>query len=319
MLFGITFQEAIVLGVLVFVFLLIFYLLKGRQEKEYLKRLKGETSVKEFKEEKKDSGKEIYMFSTQKKGFFGKLSHIFSTESTKDWADKYTTLFEQAGFSTINAPILYILVKVFFVMVFILLFILANMHVPFIFTQENIVKTLMLIVFVIVGFRFFDYFLDWRIQKRYQKIKRDLTSALDLLAICTNAGLSLERAFEQVAEEVGIFNAELGREFAITAAELSILPDRRKALSNLRKRVDTPLVNGMVTTLIQSEQQGTSISDTLRTLSVSFTKEKVLEIETKAARLPAILAVPLVLLILPSLFVVILGPGAIQIMDTFNL
>ena len=154
------------------------------------------------------------------------------------------------------------------------------------------------------------------ISKRYKKIKKDLSSALDLLVICTNAGLSIDKGFEQVAQEIGKYNTELAKEFAMTSIELNILPDRRSALQNLAKRVDIPLIRGLATTLVQSEEQGTSVSQTLLVLAEEFRERTLLDAETKAARLPALLALPVVLFTLPSLLMVIIGPAIIKLINT---
>ncbi|KAB2836537.1 MAG: type II secretion system F family protein, partial [Caedimonadaceae bacterium] len=158
-------------------------------------------------------------------------------------------------------------------------------------------------------------YLSMRINRRYGEIKKDIPVALDLLILTTNAGLGLDRAFELVAEEISYTNVELGRELVMTSTELSIIPDRRQALKNLAERVDLDLVKEMTTTLIQSEEQGTPISQTLKILSEEFLKKRVLKVEEKASRLPVLLTIPLIVLILPSLFIVLMSPAIIQVFE----
>jgi tight adherence protein C len=89
------------------------------------------------------------------------------------------------------------------------------------------------------------------------------------------------------------------------------------AFENLATRVDLEAVRGVVTTMIQTEKYGTPLASALRVLSAEFRNERMMRAEEKAARLPAIMTVPLILFILPTLFVVILGPAACAISDSF--
>jgi tight adherence protein C len=151
--------------------------------------------------------------------------------------------------------------------------------------------------------------------KRTKEIQKGLPDALDLLVICAEAGLTVDAAFNRVAKELGRAYPELGDEFALTAIELSFLNERRHAFNNLAYRVDLDAVKGVVTTMIQTERYGTPLASALRVLSAEFRNERMMRAEEKAARLPAIMTIPLILFILPTLFVVILGPAACSISD----
>ncbi len=160
-----------------------------------------------------------------------------------------------------------------------------------------------------------DLFLKNRIQKRTNAIRKGLPDALDLLVICAEAGLTVDAAFNRVARELGKAYPELGDEFALTSIELGFLTDRRTAFENLAARIDLESIRGVVTTMIQTEKYGTPLASALRVLSAEFRNERMMRAEEKAARLPAIMTVPLILFILPTLFVVILGPAACKISD----
>ncbi len=162
-----------------------------------------------------------------------------------------------------------------------------------------------------------DIFIQNKISKRSDLIRKGLPDALDLLVICAEAGLTVDAAFHRVARELGKAYPELGDEFALTAIELGFLTERRMAFENLSKRVALDAVRGVVTTMIQTEKYGTPLASALRVLSAEFRNERMMRAEEKAARLPAIMTVPLILFILPVLFVVILGPAACSISDTF--
>lgn len=170
----------------------------------------------------------------------------------------------------------------------------------------------------IAGYKGPDIYLDNLVSKRTDLIRKGLPDALDLLVICAEAGLTVDAAFNRVARELGRAYPELGDEFALTAIELSFLSERRQAFENLAYRVNLDSVKGVVTTMIQTERYGTPLASALRVLSAEFRNERMMRAEEKAARLPAIMTVPLILFILPVLFIVILGPAACSIADAFS-
>lgn len=163
-----------------------------------------------------------------------------------------------------------------------------------------------------------DIYLKNKITKRSDAIRKGLPDALDLLVICAEAGLTVDAAFGRVAKELGKGYPELGDEFMLTSIELGFLTERRQAFENLATRVDLDAVRGVVTTMIQTEKYGTPLASALRVLSAEFRNERMMRAEEKAARLPAIMTVPLICFILPVLFIVILGPAACSIADNFK-
>ena len=172
---------------------------------------------------------------------------------------------------------------------------------------------------VVAGYKAPDIFLSNKISKRTNAIRKGLPDALDLLVICAEAGLTVDAAFSRVARELGRAYPELGDEFTLTSIELSFLTERRQAFENLAYRVNLDAVRGVVTTMIQTERYGTPLASALRVLSAEFRNERMMRAEEKAARLPAIMTVPLILFILPVLFIVILGPASCSIADAFKL
>jgi len=173
-------------------------------------------------------------------------------------------------------------------------------------------------VALLAGYKGPDIFIQNMIAKRTDAIRKGLPDALDLLVICAEAGLTVDASFERVARELGRAYPELGDEFSLTSIELSFLTERRQAFENLAWRVNLDAVRGVVTTMIQTERYGTPLASALRVLSAEFRNERMMRAEEKAARLPAIMTVPLILFILPTLFVVILGPAACSIADAFS-
>lgn len=170
----------------------------------------------------------------------------------------------------------------------------------------------------ILSYKAPDIFLTNKIKKRSDAIRKGLPDALDLLVICAEAGLTVDAAFHRVSRELSRAYPELGDEFTLTAIELGFLAERRQAFENLAARVKLDAVKGVVTTMIQTEKYGTPLASALRVLSAEFRNERMMRAEEKAARLPAIMTVPLILFILPVLFIVILGPAACSISDAFK-
>lgn len=160
-----------------------------------------------------------------------------------------------------------------------------------------------------------DIFVSSRKRSRMKKLEANLPNCLDLLVICAEAGLSLDASLKRVAEEFVDVAPEMSEELLLTAVELNFLPQRRQALVNLSSRVDVPAYRGVTTALIQTEKYGTPLANALRTLSSDFRETSLLRAEEKAARLPAILTVPMICFILPALFIVLAGPAFIGVME----
>lgn len=167
----------------------------------------------------------------------------------------------------------------------------------------------------ILGYKGADLYVNNLITKRTDLIRKGLPDAIDLLVICAEAGLTVDTAFARVSKELGSAYPELADEFSLTSIELGFLTERRQAFENLAYRVALEHVKGVVTTMIQTEKYGTPLASSLRVLSAEFRNDRMMRAEEKAARLPAIMTVPLILFILPTLFIVILGPAACSISD----
>jgi tight adherence protein C len=184
------------------------------------------------------------------------------------------------------------------------------------FPEWGAVKRYALVAATLIGsYKAPDLWLRNKIKKRSNAVRKGLPDALDLLVICAEAGLTVDAAFNRVARELGKAYPELGDEFALTSIELGFLTDRRSAFENLATRIDLDAVRGVVTTMIQTETYGTPLASALRVLAAEFRNERMMRAEEKAARLPAIMTVPLILFILPVLFIVILGPASCALSD----
>jgi tight adherence protein C len=150
--------------------------------------------------------------------------------------------------------------------------------------------------------------------KRQQSIRRAWPDALDLMLLCVEAGMSVEHAFKRVSKEIGIQSPALAEELTLTTAELSFLEDRTRAYDNLGRRTGIDNVKAVMTALIQADRYGTSVGSSLRVMAEEGREARMMEAEKKAAALPPKLTVPLILFILPVLFIVIISPAMIRVM-----
>jgi tight adherence protein C len=142
--------------------------------------------------------------------------------------------------------------------------------------------------------------------------------ALDLLVICAEAGLGLEQAMGQVARDLRRAIPEVAEEFAVTEAEMRVLADRRIALEHLAQRTGIASLQGMIAILNQSVRFGTPLSEALRQLTAESRMIRMAHLEERAARLSVTLLLPVMLFIMPCLFLVICGPVALRAIDMFS-
>jgi tight adherence protein C len=196
-------------------------------------------------------------------------------------------------------------------------FVISVFYIFFILKMEQptMVKFGMCLFAAFVGMQLPWFFLKNRIQKRQLSVRRAFPDALDLLLICVESGMSIESAFRKVSQEIGSQSIPLAEELTLTTAELSYLQDRKVAYENLAKRTDLEGVKAVCMALAQSERYGTPLGQTLRVMAQENRDMRMSEAEKKAAALPPKLTVPMILFFLPVLFIVILGPAAIRVMQ----
>jgi len=143
-----------------------------------------------------------------------------------------------------------------------------------------------------------------------------LPDALELLVICVEAGLSLEDSLNRVVTELKSSHPELAEELALTSADLKILPSRDQAFANMAARIDVPTVRSVVTTLSQTMRYGTPLAQALRVVAAEMRNDSLIAMEDRANRLPALLTIPMMLFIMPTIFLIVGGPAALRVIDT---
>ncbi len=204
-------------------------------------------------------------------------------------------------FFRLAVPIAFLLLGAFYI------FVLAVVSWP------PILKFGFVVFCAYVGIKAPELFIRNTIKKRQQTIGRAFPDAMDLLLICVESGMSIEQAFRKVSQEIGLQSIPLAEELTLTTAELSFLPERRKAYENFAFRTGVDSIKQVVTVLIQAERYGTPLGHALRVLGQESREHRLLLAEQKAAALPPKLTVPMILFFLPILFAVILTPAIIQI------
>jgi len=162
-----------------------------------------------------------------------------------------------------------------------------------------------------------DTILGHRRKRRLAAIDRGLPDALDLLVICVDSGLAFEPALERVTQEIAPVHPEVAEEFAVTIQELRIAADQREVLMELGARLDLDFLRRLSATLVQALQMGTPLSRALHMLAVELRQEHMVRFEARAARLPVMLTMPMVVFIMPTVLLVVGGPAAVQLLRTF--
>lgn len=158
-----------------------------------------------------------------------------------------------------------------------------------------------------------------KIRKSYlAKVEAGLPDTLDLLLICAQSGLSLQPAIVRVEMEIRDSNPAVAWELAQTANELQFIADSRVALTNLGNRTGLESLKRLTGTLIQTLQYGTPLSEALRAMAAEMRAETLTRYEARAARLPVLLTLPMIMFVMPCVFVVIGGPAVIQLIRTFG-
>jgi tight adherence protein C len=229
-------------------------------------------------------------------------------------ADQTTRKLRQAGFLSRDASVVYVFVKLALPLalgfLMILLTSLGVIDVPDDFVLPTCIAA------VLAGFMMPELYIKNVTSKRRELLNHVLPEGLDLLTICVEAGLSIDAAFRRVSREMQGPMPALAAEFDMTAIELTYLPDRQQALENMAERSDSPAMAALVNALRQTEKYGTPLASSLRILSQEFRQTRQSKAEEKGARMPALMTVPLMVFILPTLIAVLLAPA---IMSAFAL
>lgn len=169
----------------------------------------------------------------------------------------------------------------------------------------------------IVGLLGPDIIIQQRRKRFVKRVEAGLADALDLMVICADAGLSLEPGLARVANEIRETHPAVAQELTITSNEMRIGNQVRDALTALGTRTGLDSLKRLGSTLIQTIQYGTPLTQALRTLSAELRQEQLTRFEERAARLPVLLTLPMIIFILPCVFLVVGGPAILKVMAAF--
>lgn len=234
-----------------------------------------------------------------------------------DHIENISMRLARAGWRSRDAAVIYLFSKAILPFVFggsALLFLSLTTHSP----NAPVLRLVIPIVFFGLGFIAADICVKNVAQRRVKDMTKAMPDALDLMVICAEAGLSLDASMTRVGREIAGTSPVLAEEFSLTAIELGFLPSRQMALNNLTMRTNMAKLRALVNSLLQTERYGTPLANALRVLSAEFRDERMLKAEEKAAALPAKMTVPMIVFILPALFIVLGGPAIIQVMHAFG-
>ena len=151
-------------------------------------------------------------------------------------------------------------------------------------------------------------------ERHLTQVEAGVPDALDMLVICADAGLALEAGLARVAQEIVTLNPALAMELTQTSRELQIGADMRQAMEALGNRTGLATLKRLATTLAQSLQYGTPLTQALRTLSAELRQEALILFEERAGRLPTMMTIPMILFILPCVFLIVAGPAMVNVM-----
>ena len=265
-----------------------------------------------FKQVSTDSMPLIYRGETNslKKQFLDWVSSLghYAVDEKKDDSLLRQSLI-QGGFRHPKALAIYFGIRFLLALLFPMIYLLPNAMNGALSRQHLMVA----FVAAAAGFYMVPYVLKFLTGRRQDRIDKALPDVLDLLIVCMEAGLSLQATINRVSDEVKTISMDLFKELQLTNAEMRTGINRETALRNLGDRTGVQNVKALVGLMIQSDRMGASIVQSLRTHAAFLRVQRSQRAEERAAKLPVKILFPLLLFIFPAIFVVVLGPAAIQI------
>lgn len=295
-------------AVLLLCLVILFYPQQNKRMRSRLIALRGE-------ELKKDPNPAL-QFARQQVGLIGGWVGASALIGTKEQS-KMLAVLSAAGFVHKSHLPIYVAAKTMLLIVMPILLFTANSYVG-LMGDDLVSELIIIMVGAAVGWYLPTLVINQFAKTRRSQLEYGIADALDLLVICVEAGLGLEQALDRVSRDISEANPVVAEELAKTVAEMRVMPQIRDALDNFARRSNVPAIKSVMTTLIQAVQYGTPLSNSLRILAAEMRSHRMMRIEERAARLPVLMTIPLILFILPCLFIVIGGPAILSVMDTLH-
>lgn len=308
-------QEVIILGVLVViaVTMILYSLMGGKKDASEIVRrrsagLSKESDVKEIQEKARRRASQ---------SVFERAAPLLSRPVMPKNAEEQTTLrskLAQAGFRKDAAPTLFLASKTVFAVIGGALATMYGLN-----SEAEMTMVAGYVAFGLgAGFMAPNLWLSMSIGKRAESIRNGLPDSLDLMVVGVEAGLGLDAALLRVSDEMANVYPALAEEFQIATVETQMGVTRGEALMKMAERTAVEEMRALVATITQAEKLGTSVAKALRTQAESLRVKRRQKAEERAQKTAVKLLIPLVLFIFPTIFIVLAGPAALHLMDTFN-
>lgn len=236
----------------------------------------------------------------------------------KDWQTSHSRRrLVLAGYRSSTS--VYVLATAKLAMVFLLPIISAAVCMLFAFNPlTELTGIALLLIAAVIGFYTPDFFLLLRAQERQLNIKNDFPDAVDLLVVCVEAGLGLDAAIRRVGKELEFSHPDIGEELGLVSLEIKAGKTKADALRALAERTNIQEIKSLSSILIQAEHFGTSIADSLTSHADEMRNIRIQTARERAAKLPVKMAFPVMFCIFPALFLILLGPALIMMIDGFS-
>ena len=224
--------------------------------------------------------------------------------------------FLQAGIRNKNVPQYYFAVKTMLTLV-----LPVGLALFLHFTQPQIpfLRDLLLVLLTAAaGYYLPEMALSLITKKRIKILRNSLPDMIDLMVICTEAGMGIDAAIARISHEMVRNNPDLAQEFYLSALEIRAGGNRTEALRDLALRTGLDDLKDLVSVIVQSDKFGTSLAESLRVQSDMMRTKRTQRAEEMAAKIPVKMTVPLILFIFPTLLIVLLGPAIIQLIQVFS-
>lgn len=243
------------------------------------------------------------------------FGNITKPKSEEDYSRMRKTL-SNIGYRSRNAALFFYGAKLLCALLLTggFLFLVTVFYIPL----KPLYRMFVIVLFAVIGFYIPHIWLRIKTAARREKLRVGFPDALDMLVVCVEGGMGLDAAINRVGKEMELTNAPINEEFELLNMEMKLGKPRRDALKSLALRTGMEDLDNLVALLIQTDKFGSSVAQALRIHSDTMRSQRQQRAEEAAAKLPLKLLIPMVLFIFPSLFIVILGPAVVRILEIFS-
>jgi tight adherence protein C len=244
-----------------------------------------------------------------RRGILRPLSRLGTLLSSGKASGNLADTLAKAGFRDKSAPSIYMGLKV----VLMIIGVVAAAILTAMFDIPLMTKVLALLAGASLMFFIPNVVVRWRQKRRAEQVRHCLPDAIDLLEVCLSSGMSLDAAWNLVANEIRHVGPYLADEMALADLEIHLGATREEALRHMAARTDAQDLSSLVAVLVQSERFGTAMADALRAFATSLREERTFRAEEAGEKVAVKLLFPLVVFLFPAIFIVLAGPAALAL------